>query len=124
MCIPATRCGYQLFLPYSEKQTYIVAARSLIETFPDVCAYEPMTTFKHNIREIFRDRFLQPQFGDISLRVNEETVRAHKDILGCHSSLFAARPKTCNRSSSYKISNSEQFLLCSNTCTLVAVMIV
>lgn len=72
------------------KATFLITPRCFIECMPDAYSYEPVTAFVREMQANFRNKFLQPQFGDISINVDGKTLRAHKDLMGYHSPVFAA----------------------------------
>lgn len=90
--ISPTRAGRRInwSLKGNEKTaTFVITPRCLIESMPDAYLYEPVTAIVRELRTRIREKIWHPQFGDISINVEGITVRAHKDILGYHSPVFA-----------------------------------
>lgn len=89
--ISPTRCGSRINWQKGNESTatFVITPRCLIESMPDAYLYEPVTAIVRELQNRFREKILHPQFGDISIIVEGKTVRAHKDILGYHSPVFA-----------------------------------
>lgn len=83
-----TRKSTKTFRGQQKKASFVIG-RCCVEHI-SVAHPSDMTAHMQKVQSDFRNAFLNPEFGDISIAINGATIRAHKDILSVHSPVFAA----------------------------------